>query len=175
MFPMWARAATPRAAAADVVEVVEVAAAAPAAVASLPKEVGEEAMCAICMEIMLEPTTVCPCGHSFCRLCLTGQSECAECRGPIASQVLCRSLQNLIEQLVKLQTNGTTVFENEDFENFKNRSKTIGRDPPGAVATDSRSARKRRREVSRLAARRAARAARRRAPTEGDVIVCIDN
>jgi RING-type zinc-finger len=141
-----------------------------AAVASLPKEVGEEAICAICMEIMLEPRTVAPCGHSFCRLCLTRQSECAECRGPITSHVVCRSLQNLIEQLVKLHTNGTTVFENEDFETYINRSEGIVTGPSGASATNALSARKR--QFSRMMSPRATRL---RAPADGEVIVCLDD
>jgi RING-type zinc-finger len=145
-----------------------VAAAVSAAAASLPKEIGDDCMCPICMEIMVEPRTVSPCGHSFCRRCLTGQTECAECRGPITSQVICRSLQNLIERLVALQANGTTVFEEKDFEDYKTRTGSIG--TAGSSRALARSS-KRSREVMTVAGR----SARRGAPVAGEVIVCLDD
>ncbi|CAB9516092.1 expressed unknown protein [Seminavis robusta] len=135
-------------------------AAAPAA--SLPKEIGEETMCPICMEIMVEPRTVVPCGHTFCRQCLTQQTECAECRGPLTGQVVCRPLQNLIEQLVQ---NGSSVFDQEDVESYKQRTQKDGAAANNSDNNNNLSRKRRRRQAARANRRN-------RAP---QVIVCLDD
>ena len=99
------------------------AAAAAATTTKIPK-VSEDATCAICMEIMFDPRTIVPCGHSMCRECLEKQNECAECRGPIHGQVTCRALHNLIENLVTAQKGvGVEIFEMEDLDSYVDKKK----------------------------------------------------
>jgi hypothetical protein len=80
-----------------------------------------ETECSICMEIMVEPSTIVPCGHSFCKDCLKHQSACAVCRGPIHTQVVCKNLENLIESMVKASNN--RIFERNDVESYHSRTK----------------------------------------------------
>lgn len=139
----------------DTTAAVAAAAAPTGTMNSLPAQVGEQAMCAICMEIMVEPRTIVPCGHSFCKSCLLNQHECAECRGPIQGQVQCRSLQNLIASLVDVSTqqgSAVSVFDKEDLESYQNRKKNV------ILESVLPSARKKMRLARRAAANNAARA-----------------
>lgn len=43
---------------------------------------GEEAQCAICMNIWNDPVEVCGCEHIFCRQCITGLKVCPTCMQP---------------------------------------------------------------------------------------------
>lgn len=131
--------------------------AAPAAVAGTAQaqqpfsaQVSENAMCSICLEIMIEPQTVVPCGHSFCKGCLEQQqSECAECRGPIQGQIICRSLTNMITDLVDVAKDQPNlgIFDKEDLESYLSR-KTQATRASASRATIT-SARKRRRVLRR--------------------------
>lgn len=108
--------------------------AAPAA--NIQKEAGEEAICAVCMEIMVEPRTIVPCGHTFCRGCIAAQNQnCAECRGPIQTTVTCRSLQNLIAKLVEAsEKQEVPIFEKEDAESYRSRTASAKRGSNGTAA-----------------------------------------
>lgn len=103
-----------------------------------PTQVSEQTMCAICFEIMWEPKTVIPCGHSFCKTCLEQQqTECAECRGPIHGNVTCLSLQNLIGDLVEVAaTKEIPIFDKDDLESYQNR-KHKATSTPAAVASNA--------------------------------------
>ena len=131
------------------------AAAAPAG-QPFPPQVSEDTMCAICMEIMVEPQTIVPCGHSFCKGCLQTQTECAECRGPLHGQVTCRSLQNLIGDLVEVATTQPhlAIFDKEDLESYHGRKAQATRASSStttraATTTLQSAARKRRRAMRR--------------------------
>ena len=121
-----------------------------------PTQVSEQTMCAICFEIMLEPKTVIPCGHSFCKACLEQQqTECAECRGPIHGNVTCLSLQNLIGDLVEVAaTKDIPIFDKDDLESYQNRKNKASAPATTVASTPSvsaavLSARKRRRMLRR--------------------------
>jgi hypothetical protein len=64
------------------------------------KDASEEAMCAVCMEIMVEATTIVPCGHLFCKTCLSSLPECPNCRLVVKQTMPLKGMDNLIHKLV---------------------------------------------------------------------------
>ncbi|KAL4360599.1 hypothetical protein GQ457_04G033630 [Hibiscus cannabinus] len=66
----------------------------------------QELSCAICLDIMYEPSTT-PCGHSFCKKCLRSAADkcgkrCPKCRQLISNEISCalnRVLWNTIQLL----------------------------------------------------------------------------
>jgi len=71
---------------------------------AISKEI-ESNTCPICLELMLppehSPILLFPCGHTFCRVCITAHTQknkmaCPYCRARIGSQAVNISLQNLI-------------------------------------------------------------------------------
>jgi len=113
-----------------------------------PPQISEDTMCAICMEILMEPQTFVPCGHSFCKQCLHQQAQCAECRGPVRGTVACRSLQNLIDDLIPVDTQTSTgVFDREDLEYYNRRKQK--KDRSAKTRETTAPSRKRRRQMQR--------------------------
>ena len=90
----------------------------------LPPQVAEETMCAICMEIMVQPTTIVPCGHNFCKPCLAQHpsSHCATCRGPIQQPIPCRSLENLIHIFTSSQCQQLSIYDPADLSSYYERT-----------------------------------------------------
>ena len=81
----------------------------------------EEFICAICLEIMVEPVNVIPCGHSFCSSCLTDSvSECHTCRSVLTQRPIpARSLNHAIALLVEYNPG---LFATDDVEHYRLRT-----------------------------------------------------
>ena len=61
----------------------------------------DELTCAICYGILFRPTTIVPCGHTFCVTCMPREKgKCHLCRGPMQAKVCCLPLRNLITGMV---------------------------------------------------------------------------
>jgi hypothetical protein len=70
------------------------------------KEMGEEVMCAVCMDIMVKAKLAVPCGHVFCGECADGivtdrrrqqhLTTCPNCRDTISSVTPLKTLDNLV-------------------------------------------------------------------------------
>eukprot|EP00978_Attheya_sp_CCMP212_P005146 scaffold11365_cov43-Attheya_sp.AAC.1 len=70
------------------------------------KEMGEEVMCAVCMDIMVKAKLAVPCGHVFCGECADSlvtdrrrqqqMTTCPNCRNPISSVTPLKTLDNLV-------------------------------------------------------------------------------
>ena len=92
-------------------------------------DVAQEFSCAICLDIMVEPVSVVPCGHSFCRCCLQSSvRECPECRTSLKGKpVPARSLDHAISLLVEGQAE---LFSADDIQQYHFRSKQSGTKRP---------------------------------------------
>jgi hypothetical protein len=64
------------------------------------KDASEEAACAVCMEIMVEATAIVPCGHMFCKICVSSLSECPNCRSVVQRNIPLKGMDNIIHKLV---------------------------------------------------------------------------
>ena len=67
-------------------------------------ELCEEYLCAICQQLVLDPYTVCPDEHVFCRACLRKwldtKEECPTCRTPaVGAPHRLRIINNAVEKL----------------------------------------------------------------------------
>jgi Zn-finger nucleic acid-binding protein len=86
------------------------------------KMVLDQMCCAICLDILVNPQTIVPCGHTYCGSCLTEIDNCPECRGSITSRVPALQLNGLIESLVQQQV--PNMFNPSDLEHYQERKKT---------------------------------------------------
>ncbi|KAG7352314.1 zinc finger C3HC4 type domain containing protein [Nitzschia inconspicua] len=79
--------------------------------------------CGICLDVMVHPQTVAPCGHSYCAKCLAcvDTNQCPECRCTMISVVPALQLKGLIEMLV---TTMPDMFANGDLDHYHERLKT---------------------------------------------------
>jgi hypothetical protein len=102
----------------------------------------QEFTCAICLEIMVEPVTAVPCGHSFCKECLaTSVQQCPTCCTAFQCQpFLSRSLDHAIALLVDLQPH---LFASDDVQQYTSRTKRTAPLPPSAQPASALAARKR--------------------------------
>jgi len=87
-------------------------------------KISDEINCSICLDILVSPRTLVPCGHSFCRSCCCPDSikngrhrktllftHCPHCRQAVEDTVPSRQLENLIETLVTVPN---LLFRNDD-------------------------------------------------------------
>jgi hypothetical protein len=107
--------------------------------AAIFTETSEECMCAVCMEIMVQSTAVVPCGHLYCKECLVGITECPNCRLAIQSTLPVKTMDNVIEKLVK----SGNVFSGNDVKEYESRMKPLvdvsaAQPPPPKRARKSR-------------------------------------
>lgn len=86
------------------------------------KKVSEQLCCGICLDIMVYPQTIVPCGHTYCGSCLADieKSHCPECRSAMTSLVPALQLKSLIETMVIMPG----VFPQSDSEHYQERKKT---------------------------------------------------
>jgi hypothetical protein len=95
------------------------------------ENISEEINCSVCLDIMVYPQTVVPCGHSFCGHCLKPSiRDCPHCRAKIESKVQSRQLQSLISLLTSIPT----LFKNDDIEHYQDRMK---KETPGGFVVSS--------------------------------------
>jgi len=87
-------------------------------------KISDEINCSICLDILVNPLALVPCGHSFCTNCCLSDSmkgkrcrktlcftKCPQCRQPIKDTVRPRQLENLINTLVTVPN---LLFRNDD-------------------------------------------------------------
>ena len=87
-------------------------------------KISDEINCSICLDILVNPLTLVPCGHSFCTNCCLSEStrngrrrrtlcfdKCPHCRQPINETAPSRQLESLIDTLVTVPN---LLFSNED-------------------------------------------------------------
>jgi hypothetical protein len=95
------------------------------------ENISEEISCSVCLDIMVYPQTVVPCGHSFCGHCMKPSiRDCPHCRAKIESKVQSRQLQSLISILTSIPT----LFKNDDIEHYQDRMK---KETPGGFVVSS--------------------------------------
>jgi hypothetical protein len=83
-------------------------------------QISEEITCSVCLDIMVYPQTVSPCGHSFCGQCLIDTiKECPHCRAKVQSKVHSRHLESLITTLTTIPT----LLNNDDIKHYHDRMK----------------------------------------------------
>lgn len=87
-------------------------------------KISDEINCSICLDILVNPLTLVPCGHSFCASCCFSESvkygkrrralcfdKCPHCRQSIKETAPSRQLESLIDTLVTVPN---LLFSNED-------------------------------------------------------------
>jgi hypothetical protein len=86
------------------------------------KMVLDQMCCAICLEILVNPQTIVPCGHTYCGPCLgeMKNDNCPECRSSMTSRVPALQLKGLIESLVQVPN----TLNPSDIEHYQDRKKT---------------------------------------------------
>jgi len=131
-------------------------------------KISNEINCAICLDIMVSPRTLAPCGHSFCRSCCFSDSKkngrrgqtqtlsfstCPHCRQTIQDTAPSRQLENLINTLVTVPN---LIFRNDDDkQHFLKRAKTE-KERSRTLQVSARTTKKRRRPVDYLSSNYAA-------------------
>lgn len=66
--------------------------------------ISEEISCAVCLDLLVRPITLVPCGHSLCHSCWTEakRMDCPECRLVVRCHVPARQVENVIATLVSI-------------------------------------------------------------------------
>jgi Zinc finger, C3HC4 type (RING finger) len=90
------------------------------------EKVSEHLCCGICLDLLVHPQTVAPCGHTYCAKCLAGvekenDDKCPECRTVMVSVVPALQLKGVIEALV---TTMPGMFAEGDVDHYHERLKT---------------------------------------------------
>jgi len=82
-----------------------------------------EAICSVCMEVIVDATVSNPCGHIFCASCILGttlqKKECPNCRTIITSTTRSIPMDNII---LGMAMRGDFLFD--DFMHYLKRSGT---------------------------------------------------
>mmetsp|Transcript_17145 Transcript_17145/g.47018 ORF Transcript_17145/g.47018 Transcript_17145/m.47018 type:complete len:368 (-) Transcript_17145:219-1322(-) len=102
---------------------------------SVAEVVSEEFKCPVCLDIMVKPTSLVPCGHSFCQACLKGHSECSVCRSGIQSTILPFALEQAIEKLVDNNV-ALKFFSSNDADEYNRR---MGKTPVASRQEEQKS------------------------------------
>jgi len=82
-------------------------------------DLAEESMCSICMDIIVQATSIVPCGHMFCKSCLVKIKKCPTCRTIKCSTTPSKSFDNMIWHLVRSKY----IFQQDDVEHYLQRSR----------------------------------------------------
>jgi len=82
--------------------------------------ISDEFSCAFCLELLVQTTTIVPCGHSFCLGCLEQVNECPTCRGAVQTTVPCRSMDNVIAAMAS-QPAQSCCFAPDDLQKYHER------------------------------------------------------
>jgi len=119
-------------------------------------KIADEINCSICLDILVNPLTLVPCGHSFCTTCCLADSakrgrhrktlcfeKCPQCRHPIKETVRSRELDSLIDTLVRVPN---LLFQNEDDKKEYLKRKQVENDRSQILLMTSSKSKKRRRQ-----------------------------
>ncbi|GKY98943.1 hypothetical protein MPSEU_000850100 [Mayamaea pseudoterrestris] len=120
--------ASPKSQAAAAAASLESAATAAAHANSTAHPATEECFCPYCLEIQVQSTTLVPCGHAFCKECVSSCNECPTCRTAVQSQVPCRTVDNIIHSMVK-----SNFFSADDAQVYEERRADVVEIEPIAV------------------------------------------
>ena len=77
---------------------------------NISSKISEDINCSVCLDILCKPQTLISCGHSFCKSCISFNS-CPHCRQPVEGVVPARSLESLIDTLVRVPN---LLFDNDN-------------------------------------------------------------
>ncbi|MGK3748875.1 MAG: hypothetical protein ACI8RD_001167 [Bacillariaceae sp.] len=109
----------------------------------ISSKISEDINCSVCLDILCKPQTLIPCGHSFCKSCCCF-NNCPHCRQPVEGVVPARSLESLIDTLVRVPN---LLFDNDDDkEHFLQRMKKEEQTSVAEQVPGGGSNRKRRRQ-----------------------------
>jgi Zinc finger, C3HC4 type (RING finger) len=108
-------------------------------------DIGQEFICVCCMDIMIQPTTIVPCGHTFCNQCIfrtinLDKEVCPNCRANIVATVPNRSVSNAIRSIIALQENQLQSSQQSPCAPQQSNNKSRTRSTSGARTTNSRAA-----------------------------------
>jgi len=102
----------------------------------IPKEsasrVSEQIQCSVCLDILVHPRTLNPCGHSLCGSCLASlqQPTCPNCRQTVVSDVPAVQLEGLISTLVGIHD----LLDADDVEHYHKRKRQQTVPTPSAAS-----------------------------------------
>lgn len=103
--------------------------------------ISDELTCPLCLDIIVQATTLVPCGHTIClscipstlanlTLCCRDGKECPVCRDPVTQTFPCRSVNNIIESIMRTQGRSSTHvtmkgFSIDDIQAYHDRCEII--------------------------------------------------
>ena len=65
------------------------------------------------MNMMTDPTVLVPCGHAFCKKCISGTTSCPQCEKKFSSSATVKLISDLITKY---------VYKRDTISTFKNDS-----------------------------------------------------
>lgn len=81
--------------------------------------IAEEVMCSVCMEILVDSTAIVPCGHVFCKGCISSMSICPNCRLAFRQTIAIKAMDSLIAKLVS--SSYQDIFHETDVLHYQTR------------------------------------------------------
>jgi hypothetical protein len=99
-------------------------------VKDVSKEVAREFTCAVCLFFVTEPVVQLPCGHVYCKECLTPCSLCPQCRQPFEVSEVCllRDVNRMgmrMMQGIQVHCPQGRINDDDDAERKKRRRRGI--------------------------------------------------
>jgi Zinc finger, C3HC4 type (RING finger) len=100
--------------------------------------ISDELTCPICLDIVVQATTLVPCGHTICLSCIPCTStvacnkECPVCRDAFTQTFPCRTVNNIIEAIIRTQSENSSSFTMDGFsvddvQVYRDRCDTVER------------------------------------------------
>jgi Zinc finger, C3HC4 type (RING finger) len=123
-------------------EVVDIPDSMPAAPQRIDRVV-EELACTFCLDLQVLSTMLIPCGHSFCRECVSKITGCSTCRAPITGTLPCRQVDNILSNMTE---DTPHVFPADDLATYRERlavAKSVANQAAKPVSIQSLRGRKR--------------------------------
>lgn len=67
-------------------------------------KISDEITCSVCLDILVRPITLVPCGHTFCQPCWSTakRTDCPECRVTVKCFVPARQIDNMVATLASV-------------------------------------------------------------------------
>jgi len=125
-------------------------------------KISDDINCSICLDILVSPRTLVPCGHTFCRSCCSSDSiqnnemhrqilsftKCPHCRQPVKEMVPSRQLESLIDTLVQVPN---LLFRNDDDKQHYVKRRKAETERSRRLCTSAQSRKRRRKDDSHYA------------------------